>query len=822
MTVETKHASTRLALYVVVLLTAGVLAWLAVYLHGPRGPQPQVLARLPGTLALALAAGSLRRVAVTPGLPTAVRRFWNQIALASALCAVASVICRYVALRASGEETSLNPVSAVIYLVAMLGAVWALLRVPIGHRTASDWIRLSLDGVTIILGAVLFVWYLAFAPVLAGDRSFGAIWAPLAIGVLCLIGLAAIIKIVLAGSGPIDPGALRLIGGGLLLGGISAGFTTLIGRDVDAMVPGHLLVPVICWLTILAGKRQRRAARQPSPQHRRRRRPYSLLPYAAVAATDALLVLTTFRPGDERRHVVVVGAITITALVVVRQLVAFVDNARLVDKLREREDQLRHQASHDALTQLANRTLFGERVDAALDAGCHGVLAVLLVDLDDFKTVNDTLGHHVGDALLAAAARRIQSCVHPEDMVSRLGGDEFALLLQKASAGEVDAIAEQVLGSLTRPLVVDGCQLLMQASIGVAIARPGDDSGTLLRNADIAMYAGKERGKGRFVRYAPGMGAQVPEHAQLGAQLRQALDDGQLHLLYQPVVRFADRRIIGVEALVRWRHPVRGLVSPGAFIPAAERTGLIVPLGRWALHEACRQRAVWSKAHGDASPETVGVNVSGRQLQEPGFAEEVLDAVHEAGLQPHDLVLEVTETAVLTGGQVHQTLAALHDCGVGLALDDFGTGQSSLGLVRTCPVHILKLDKSFVDGITDGGQHAAVAMAVVQMAQALGLNAIAEGIESGEQADFLVELGYFLGQGFHFAPPLLAEQLDAILSLEAYTGRCDTTTAVSRTLPSPPMARAVGHHDGADPRVCAPQADGPSAWVGCGMGHLLR
>jgi EAL domain-containing protein (putative c-di-GMP-specific phosphodiesterase class I) len=219
-----------------------------------------------------------------------------------------------------------------------------------------------------------------------------------------------------------------------------------------------------------------------------------------------------------------------------------------------------------------------------------------------------------------------------------------------------------------------------------------------------------------------------------------------------------------VEALVRWRHPVRGLLLPGAFIPAAERTGLIVPLGRWALREACRQKALWSKVHGEDSPVTVGVNVSGRQLQEPAFVNEVANAVHEAGLRPHNVVLEVTENAVLTGGQVLDTLNTLRDFGVGLALDDFGTGQSSLGLLNTCPVDTLKLDKSFVDGVTDGGQHAAIATAVVQMAKALGLDAIAEGIESREQAECLVQLGYRSGQGFHLLPPKPADELDDILS----------------------------------------------------------
>ena len=376
----------------------------------------------------------------------------------------------------------------------------------------------------------------------------------------------------------------------------------------------------------------------------------------------------------------------------------------------------------------------------------------------------------MGDRLLATVGARVRQCTRPDDTVARLGGDEFAVLVRHASSPAIDSIAERILATVGRPFVVDGLELLVQASIGVVAARPGDDPQALLRNADIAMYAAKESGKGGFARYVPGMSAHILEHAQIGAQLRQAIDEGHLHLLYQPVVRLEDGRIIGMEALVRWRHPTRGLVSPAEFIPTAERTGLIVPLGRWVLREACRQKAMWRKAHGDTSPATVGVNVSGRQLQDPGFADEVADAVHDAGLDPHNLVLEVTETAVLTGGQSLDTLHALRDFGVSVALDDFGTGRSSLGLIRTCPVHILKLDKSFVMDNGTGGrtdQQTAVATAVVHIADALGLDAVAEGIERPEQADRLRCLGYRLGQGFHLAPPLPPDEIDALLATDA-------------------------------------------------------
>jgi len=258
------------------------------------------------------------------------------------------------------------------------------------------------------------------------------------------------------------------------------------------------------------------------------------------------------------------------------------------------------------------------------------------------------------------------------------------------------------------------------------------------------------------------MDAHVLEHAQLGAELRRALNSGQLYLEYQPIVRLPDGLAIGAEALVRWRHPTRGTIPPAAFIPAAERTGLIVPLGRWVLREACRQAAEWQIAGGTP---TISVNVAVRQLQEHGFAAEVAAALRDARLAPHCLVLEVTESAMLGGGQVLQALDTLHQQGVHLALDDFGTGQSSLGLLRTCPVDILKLDKSFVDGVTGSDRQAAVAVAIIQMAQALGLNAVAEGIETQAQAERLGQLGYRLGQGFRFAKPLPAEEAGRLLAL---------------------------------------------------------
>jgi diguanylate cyclase (GGDEF)-like protein len=770
---DAKRASATAFLPGVIGLAVLATVWFAINQNGPHGPL--VLGWISPPVALALAARAMCRTAAIPGLPAAARRFWHQISLVATACGVGILIQGvYAVAHLTSPALRVPPLSGVFYVGGVLYAVWALLRVPVGARSSSEWIRLSLDCATVVLGAAVFMWYVGFGPLLTTGGA-AVIWVPVSVGMITLVGVAAVTKIVFAGAGPVDMGALRLLGVALLVGGISAGTATMIATQPH-LVPAQVSVPLIAVVLVLAAERQQRALTVERPVHRpRRMHPVSLLPYAAVVATDALLVLATIGRPDDRRYVVVAGAITITALVAVRQIVAFADNARLVDRLRHQEDRLRHQASHDTLTQLANRELFAERLDAALAAGAgsRGDLTVLLIDLDDFKTVNDTLGHSIGDRLLAAVAERVGGCVRPDETVARLGGDEFAVLLRQAWPAAVDGVAEHILATLRRPIVVDGYELLVRASIGVTDARPGDDPEVLLRNADIAMYAAKERGKGSFARYLPGMAADVLRHAEVGAQLRQAIEDGQLRLLYQPVVSLSGGQIIGMEALVRWHHPVAGEISPLDFIPTAERTGLIVPLGRRVLREACRQKAALRAAYGDTSPATVGVNVSGRQLQEPGFADEVADAVHEAGLEPRNLVLEVTETAVLTGGQSLDTIHALHDFGVSLALDDFGTGQSSLGLISTCPVHILKLDKSFVTGCPDdigaADKQIAVAAAVVHIANDLGLDAVAEGIESQAQAERMAKLGYKLGQGFHLVPPLPADQIAQLLARESVT-----------------------------------------------------
>jgi diguanylate cyclase (GGDEF)-like protein/PAS domain S-box-containing protein len=438
-----------------------------------------------------------------------------------------------------------------------------------------------------------------------------------------------------------------------------------------------------------------------------------------------------------------------------------VSNSRDVTETLQVQDRLSYEASHDGLTGLANRALFGERVQASVaSADPHHRISIVLIDLDDFKTVNDTLGHGVGDGLLVMAATRMQASVRPTDTVARLGGDEFAILFEGLGGEDVDRVLIRIADALLEPMQIDDHLLSVRASFGVVDGRGGDDAGNLLRQADIAMYEAKERGEGGHQRYRPGMEARGVERSRLVNGLRAALTDDELVLYYQPVVRLPDGRITGAEALVRWQHPTQGLLGPGAFIETAEETGLIEPIGRWVLREAVRQAAGWLAEFGDQAPATMSVNASAQQLRVAGFATEVAEALHDAGLPAHRLTIEITESMVVGGGATQETLRELREMGVRLSLDDFGTGASTLSLLATCPVDEIKLDRSFVPGPGPD----AIARAVLQLARAFALEAVAEGVETAEQAAELHGLGYTRAQGFHFARPLPAEAFAARLA----------------------------------------------------------
>jgi len=773
---------------------------------------PAAVGWLPSVLAMLVGAVATYRTARFPGLAAAASRFWRQISLTAGLCTVALAVLVFYTARSDGlpNASAILPLPSVLTsAAAMTLAVRALLQVPVGPRTRAEWTRLLLDLTTVGLGAALIIWYATLGPLLlssTGRPTSAAVWGALAVAVICLAGVTAIAKIVLVGAGPVDLRALLLLAGGMLGGGICAGTVSVVVENSQA-APGQLVIPFIAIMLTLAARRQQVVTQEYAghatppwalPWAARSERTYSLLPYGAVLATDVLLVLAVKDRADVRGGVVVGGAIAVTAVVAVRQLVAFRDNARMVRQLRHQEQRLRHQAAHDGLTDLANRVLFTERLDAALAAG--GQVAVLLIDLDDFKSVNDTLGHPVGDTLLRAVADRLRHCIRASDTVARLGGDEFGVLLHGVSPEVAEATAQRILANLASPVVAGDHRLLIRASIGVAVAAASERSAVTLRNADIAMYAAKERGKGGHARYVAGMATNVLEHARLGAQLREAIEDGQLYPVFQPIVQMAEHRIVGVEALLRWRHPTRGVVLPTEFVRTAERTGLIVPMGRWVLEAAFTQYAQWRRDLGAAAPDYIAVNVCNRQLAEPDFPDLVAAAASEAGVAAHHLVLEMTEDAVLTGGPAIDALRALDALGVRIALDDFGTGQSSLGLLQTCPVSILKLDRSFVDGIAPGTQQAAVATAVLNIAQAFGLQPIAEGVEAQRQVDVLLGIGYHLGQGFHLGRPLPAGEVERLLR----GGSADPTMVQPS---ASPQARPVAPAAGASGSVPSYSAD---------------
>ena len=430
---------------------------------------------------------------------------------------------------------------------------------------------------------------------------------------------------------------------------------------------------------------------------------------------------------------------------------------------RSIEDAIRQRALHDPLTGLPNRVLFLDRLEQALARlARHSMLAaVLFLDLDQFKLVNDSLGHHVGDELLTAVAPRLLEAVRASDTVARFGGDEFGILLEDVS-GEHDAIemAERIAAVFTRPFRLDGAEHFVSASIGIAVARGGEAPAALIRDADAAMYRAKERGRARYELFDELMRARAMSRLRLENDLRRALERGELRLDYQPIVSLADGRVASVEALLRWRHPERGEIEPADFIPVAEETGLFEPIGRWALERACRQAARWSVAWTDGPPPGVSVNLSTAQLARLDLPGLISSTLSSSGLEPRRLSLEITETTTPRElDALLDVLAALKAIGVRLVLDDFGTGCASLGYLTRLPVDALKIARPFVDGVGCSLQGTAITEAIVAISRALGLEVVAEGVQSERQADELRRLGCGFAQGLHFGPPTAPEHL---------------------------------------------------------------
>jgi diguanylate cyclase (GGDEF)-like protein len=421
------------------------------------------------------------------------------------------------------------------------------------------------------------------------------------------------------------------------------------------------------------------------------------------------------------------------------------------------EDDLRHQAFHDSLTGLPNRALLHERVEHALQSSARvsGTVALCFCDLDGFKGVNDSLGHRVGDTLLGIVGKRLTSIVRSGDTVARLGGDEFAILLENVEdVDAVTALADRIVSVLHQNAVIDDQEIYLSASVGVAFAGPGTTTETLLSEADAAMYVAKANGKDRFTFFEPAMRSRIIDRVRLMNSFQGSLHRSEFFLEYQPQHRLSDGRLEGFEALVRWQHPILGLVGPYRFIPLAEETGFIVPLGRWVLEQACIEAANWTSVAGE--PLSVSVNLSGRQLQEPGLAQDVQTALSFSGLPPQRLVLEITESVLmLNRNDIAEVLKVFKKMGIRIAIDDFGTGYSSLGYLRQFPVDILKIDKSFVDPLADpSSEGTAFVQTILRLAKDLNLDATAEGIEHQIQRDTLTRLNCHSAQGYLMSRPL--------------------------------------------------------------------
>ena len=453
------------------------------------------------------------------------------------------------------------------------------------------------------------------------------------------------------------------------------------------------------------------------------------------------------------------------------------------------EEQLKRMAFHDPLTLLANRSLFRDRVEHAVAVSKRNGrgVAVIFLDLDNFKRINDSFGHAIGDRVLHKSAQRLVKATRNGDTVARFGGDEFAVLLENLTAKEhVIEIASRIVESLQESLDLPGADMRVAASVGVAFSTPDDDVEELMRNADVAMYSAKAQGKGRFTVYEPSMQRAVSKRQEMEAEITQAINESQFLLHYQPIVELKSGYLLGVEALIRWRHPKRGLIAPGEFISVTEETGQIVPLGRWVLAQACREVKVWQARLPEGRQVRVAVNVSAIQLSKSDICADVQKALDISNIDPGCLVIELTESVLMHNSEdVLATLTQLKKLGVRIAIDDFGTGYSSLSYLHRFPVDILKIDRSFVEQLGTIDEGAGLARSIITLGGTLGLEVVAEGIELEHQQRELVELGCVGGQGYYFSKPALLHELE-------YTVLMARRRTMADTLPQGARITATG------------------------------
>ncbi|MGH7525506.1 MAG: putative bifunctional diguanylate cyclase/phosphodiesterase [Gemmatimonadales bacterium] len=845
-------------------------------------------------------------------LDPGVRRALRLLSLGSGMVLVGNAISTWY----SAVLQQNPPVSwaDLFYLSDSLLTLGALLSFPLARRPVRERWKFGLDAAMVLVGGGVAIWYFSVRPTAASEESslvvtLLAFAYPLA-SLLVLLGVTTVLL-----RRPIDANRLAF---GLLVGGVTVSIVADLTFNWVLVETGARsaswtdAVYLLCYVMLIGSAERyyrRPVGRTVAPATPRPRiQPLSPLPYLAVASTYALLLVAVINPWTDPVSGLAAGALLVTVLVVVRQLLAVRENVRLlaenaarqnearfrslvqhssdviivtkpngtmrfvspsatrvfgydpsqlvghqvsnllhpddreraaaffrdaartpdvtgpvewsfrqpdgswlhaeilatnllrdptvrgivlntrdVSERKRLEEQLTHQAFHDPLTGLANRALFRDRVSHALAlAQRQGhPITVLFLDLDDFKKVNDSLGHSEGDRLLIAAAERFLCCARAADTVARLGGDEFAVLIEDVAGSDGRAgLLERLSAAMAHPFTLSGNQIQVTASIGVATATGDETTDDLLRNADVAMYAAKRRGKGRSETYESRMYADLRERLEMEAALRSAIERSELALHYQPIVDIRTGAVYGLEALLRWDHPQYGHLLPQHFIPLAEETGLIVRLGRWVLGEACRQVQRWRHLFPDL-PLSVSVNISGRQLQDSGIAEDLQAALAASGVSPHTVILEITESVLMQQTEsVLERLRQLKGLGVRLAIDDFGTGYSSLSYLQRFPIDILKIAKPFVEEVGMGADRSALARAIIGLGDTLKLDTIAEGIEMAEQRSALINLGCTLGQGHYFAPALPPPAVERLLSRPAMEEEAGPSLRVAGAAPS--------------------------------------
>jgi diguanylate cyclase (GGDEF)-like protein len=695
------------------------------------------------------AVGASRRCVDRPRLRSA----WRLVALAFAAYLAGDITWTVYELVGSRPYPS---AADGFYLLFYPMLLWGLIRFSAGRLNVSERLRLGLDLAIVAIGGSTVVIYVVLGPTLVqsgSDPLQTAISVAYPAGdMVLLVGLAAVLLRRPAASsvralGFLAAGLLFFVTADLVYGYITLHSVYHGGDPVDS------LYMVSVALFAVAGAAQSRAKPATNLATDPLRRRVSWAPYIAVGTAFGLLII------DHRDLSIVIIAVLLAALVSARQFVAHKDLLRT-------QERLSYQSLHDALTGLPNRLLVMDRAEQMLARARRAgrPVAVLYVDIDGFKHVNDSLGHAAGDEVLRVVSSRLAEVVREADTVGRLGGDEFVVLLEDLTldAGP-ELVSERICQVLSQPIEVErtsGQTLSVTASVGIALGHQGS-ADELLRDADFALYEAKSAGKNRWIVFESNMQTAAQDRLELEMDLKGGLEAGQFFLLYQPTFDLESETITGVEALIRWRHPTRGVIAPDAFIPLAEETGLIVPIGRWVLQTACQQAAAWHRQNRTLG---ISINVSARQLDDINLVEDVAQTLARTGVDPRTVTLEMTETTLMRDAEAAASrLRALKVLGVRIAIDDFGTGYSSLAYLRQFPVDALKIDRSFISAIAASGDSKALIHTLVQLGKTLGLETLAEGIEEQFQLRQLQLEHCDSGQGFLFARPLQADEIDELL-----------------------------------------------------------